>query len=57
VPKVIHQQYKKRDHVPTELAAYVRSCKKLNPDYLLVMWTDDDFHFMIDGPYKQYKKM
>lgn len=42
IPKIIHQIYMSTD-LPLQYMDFLTKCRKLNKDFVHILWTDDDF--------------
>jgi mannosyltransferase OCH1-like enzyme len=53
IPKIIHQTWKSEDLLESQIP-YTESWKKFHPEFLHVLWTDEDNNKLVTERYPQY---
>ena len=54
IPKIIHQMWKDRKSVTSEMKNWVSGCKALNPDYEFKFYDDEDLRKFVKTTYPEY---
>ena len=53
IPKIIHQTWKSND-IPENLKEFVNSWRRIHPEYVFMLWSDDDNLELIKRKYPQF---
>ena len=54
IPKIIHQMWKDRKSITSEMNTWVSGCKALNPDYDFKFYDDEDLRNFVETTYPEY---
>lgn len=56
IPKIIHQTWKSND-IPENLKEFVNSWRRIHPEYVFMLWSDDDNLELIKRKYPQFLEL
>ena len=54
IPKIVHQMWKDRKSITSEMNTWMSGCKALNPDYEFKFYDDEDLRKFVETTYPEY---